>query len=235
MDLAADTRSLAQVDFGQDPEKTESERQHYNNQVHAILARQTTLATAEDLKWAGCTGLFKALHLTGNQAPREAVASAIEVRASMTGARFGLTCYCPPTLFCFVHNAIGGLQEKQACRHPDALKFTARELTPEERETAERYRAQARLSRDDALRILHDTPERRLSDDEPEARATGATDATAQPGFQASPDDLGPPTDFGAGPACTDASVRPLVQLTIDAQLLPQDGLIEIVILARGR
>jgi hypothetical protein len=80
--------------------------------------------TGDDIALVGCTGLaalgYDVTHITW-------------IRKNMGGSGIGLTCFVPPTRFCFVHNTIGGLEDGQPQRNAEFVDKISRELSPAER------------------------------------------------------------------------------------------------------
>jgi hypothetical protein len=98
--------------------------------VRATL-RAAGCETDDDIVARGCLGLVVALGAR-TLMPWHQLAMVRAVRENMSGSGCGLPCYVPPTRFCLVHNTIGGLQQGQAQRYPDAISLCSRELTSEE-------------------------------------------------------------------------------------------------------
>ena len=86
--------------------------------------KQIGCKTGDDIALVGCTGLAAAGH---------DIERIKWIRENMAGSGIGLTCFVPPSRFCFVHNTIGGLQEEQEQFHADQVAKISRELHPAEK------------------------------------------------------------------------------------------------------
>lgn len=102
------------------------------DQVRNILGT-AGCKTDNDIVNLGCTGLvYKLAHNSALTISSNALAMAERVRSNMDGSGCGLPCYVPPTLFCRVHNTIGGLQVGQVQHNPEGVPLCSRELNAEE-------------------------------------------------------------------------------------------------------
>lgn len=97
-----------------------------------------------DIEALGCTGLVH---------HGVTIEGAKRARAGLAGSGAGLPCYVAADRYCLVHEVIGGLQDGQLQRFPEAVEATSRPLAPSEiahRELVETARRSRGGSRDAA-------------------------------------------------------------------------------------
>lgn len=104
----------------------------------------------DDIARVGCTGLASAGY---------DVNWIQWIRENMAGSGIGLTCFVPPSRFCFVHNTIGGLQEDQEQHHAEHVEKISRELAPAEKAKVafvENVRRLKGRSKSETLQMMQD-------------------------------------------------------------------------------
>jgi hypothetical protein len=149
--------------LGSTPEESELDKLFHDNRplddlpfaadvagrVRTILAN-CGCAVADDINTLGCTGVA-GVYVS------DVIETITFLRLGLAGCGHGLPCFVPPTLFCLGHNTIGGLQQGQLARHPEAVAQISRPLTDIERANnalVDNARRRGRKDPDQAADIL---------------------------------------------------------------------------------
>ncbi len=161
--LFLDKRPISEMAFGAE-EKTPARQTDTADRVRGVLAA-CGVAIADDINRLGCTGVLakaKAAKEEKNDVfADEDRHAAIDVakflRLGLAGGGVGLPCFVPSTLYCLVHNTIGGLQDNQKALYPECVGMISRPLTDAERgqfELVNAVRKKSRNNPDEAADIL---------------------------------------------------------------------------------
>ena len=119
-----DDRPLDEIpfhDLGQDMLPPEEVRE---------FLRSCGALTAQQVAELGCTGTYRKTEST--LTVDERIRFCQKVRQSIAGVGIIMTCYVPDSLYCLVHDCVGGLQPQQKQQFVEVLPSITRELHPNE-------------------------------------------------------------------------------------------------------
>jgi len=151
MDMT-DRRLISEMQFGLEAgkelgeEERKAEQQRVTEHVRVLLG-ECGCVVADDINRLGCTGVARMF-------PANPITTGAELRMDLAGGGVGLPCFVPPTLFCLVHNTIGGLEDKQKAYFTDEVGKVSRALTDAEAATVAAMDRVRRMKRTDAEEFI---------------------------------------------------------------------------------